>query len=93
MFICFLSDMVAAIVQRELQVAMKKSGIDKLRTLPEERPTATPTWEQVQRLFAHHFRQALMDSGKPVTTFWDELTPHQRKIIELMGVPIEKYSA
>ena len=93
MFICFLSDMVAAIVQRELQVAMKKSGIDKLRTLPEERPTATPTWEQVQRLFAHHFRQELMDSGKPVTTFWDELTPHQRQVIELMGVPIEKYSA
>ena len=92
MFVCFLSDMFAAIVQRELQVAMKKNGVDKLYTLPEERPTKTPTWEQIQRLFAHHGRQELKGSGAPIKTFWDELTPHQKKVLELMEIPISKYS-
>ena len=92
MFICFLSDMLAAIVQRELQVAMKRNGIDKLYTLPEERPTKTPTWEQVKRLFADHGRQELMNSGTSIQIFWDELTAHQKKVLELMEVPISKYS-
>ena len=84
--------MLAAIVQRELQVAMKRNGIDKLYTLLEERPTKTPTWEQVKRLFADHGRQELMNSGTSIQIFWDELTAHQKKVLELMEVPISKYS-
>ena len=64
---------------------MKQEGIDKIHTLPEERPTSTPTWEQIQRLFAHHFKQELIETGVSVVTFWDELSPHQSKVIELMG--------
>ena len=70
MFVCFISSLVAAIIQRQIQIAMKNDGIKKIRTLPEDRPTATPTWEQIQRLFANHFRQELTESGVKVAAFW-----------------------
>ena len=91
MFICFLSDMVAAIIARELQMAMKKSGIDELQILPEERATKTPIWEQIQRLFAYQFKNELTDSGALIKTFWDDLTCHQKRVIELMKIPISTY--
>ena len=91
MFICFLSDMVAAMIARELQMAMKKSGIDELQILPEERATKTPTWEQIQRLFAYQFKNELTDSGALIKTFWDDLTCHQKRVIELMEIPISTY--
>ena len=90
-FVCFLSDMVAAIIARELQVAMKTFGVDKLHVLPEERATRTPTWEQIQRLFAYQFKHELTDSGVLIKTFWDELTEHQKKVIKLMKIPISTY--
>lgn len=86
MFVCFISSLVAAIIQRQIQIAMKNDGIKKIRTLPEDRPTATPTWEQIQRLFANHFRQELTESGVKVAAFWDELSHTQAQVIKLMGV-------
>ena len=82
---------MAALIARELQVSMQKSGLDKLQILPEERATKKPTWEQVQRLFAYQFKNELTDSGDVIKTFWDELTPHQKKVVELMGVDISVY--
>ena len=75
-----------------MRAAIEKTNIKKIQTLPEERPTSSPTWGQIQRLFANHSRQELTDSGLPVTTFWDELNPHQRKVVELMGVPMSDYT-
>ena len=68
-----------------------KSGIDELQILPEERATKTPTWEQIQRLFAYQFKNELTDSGALIKTFWDDLTCHQKRVIELMEIPISTY--
>ena len=93
MFVCFLSDLVAALVSRELKSAMEKSGLSTIEILPEERPTKTPTWEQLQRLFAYQFKNELMEekSGETIKTFWDKLTCHQEKVVGLMGVSSSAY--
>ena len=92
MFVGYLADLVAALIQRQLRQAIKDQQLDALHILPEERPTQTPTWEQVQRLFAQHSKYILTEKQKPVATFCDELTSHQLNIIELLNVPKDRFS-
>ena len=93
MFVCYMADLVAAIVQRQLRKAMKVNGIQALQTLPEQRYSETPTWEQIQRLFANHAKYELTKSKKLMATFWDELNETQRQILELLEIPIDEYEA
>lgn len=92
MFVYYMADMVAAIVQRQLRQAMTARGIKELPMLPEERPTKTPTWEQVQRLFANHCKYEICTDGRTVRTYWDELTEIQRTVIELLDLPMAAFS-
>lgn len=91
MFAVYLADLVAAIIQRQLRKAMKDRNIAELRTLPEERPSKTPTWEQLQRLFAQHAKYDLRQGEKLVKTFWDKLNPQQSQVLDLLGVPQTEY--
>ena len=91
MFACYMADLVAAIVQRQLRLAMKTKGILELKTLPEERPSKTPTWEQVQRLFANHAKYNLTKNNSPLTTFWDEINEQQQTVLNLLEVPLTAY--
>lgn len=92
MFACYMADLIAAIIQRQLRVAMKAKGMATINTLPEERPSATPTWEQIQRLFANHAKYTLTNNDSVLATFWDELNEHQRKVLNLLQVPLSAYT-
>jgi len=85
-FACYMADLVAAIIQRNLRLAMTSKGIKELKTLPEERPSATPTWEQIQRLFAHHSKFQLTEKGQILKSFWEELSEPQSQVLELLNV-------
>jgi transposase len=91
MLVVYMADLVAALIQRDLRRAMEKSGIRILRTLPEERPTPTPTWEQIQRLFAHHCKYEIHCEGRVVRTFWDELSEPQQQVLQLLNIPQQKF--
>ena len=92
MFACYVADLVAAIIQRQLRNAMKANDIQRLQILPEERPSETPTWEQVQRLFANHAKYQLSRDNQLVKTFWDPLTKHQQQVLTLLEIPLSEYS-
>jgi transposase len=92
MFACYVADLVAAIIQRQLRNAMKANDIQRLQILPEERPSETPTWEQVQRLFANHAKYQLSSDNQLVKTFWDPLTKHQQQVLTLLEIPLSEYS-
>ena len=49
MFLEFLGQMVAALIERELRQKMVEYNIDLLCSLPEGRPSKTPTIDQVLR--------------------------------------------
>lgn len=85
-FAFYLADLVAAIVQREIKLSMAKNNVKSLNILPEERPTKTPTWEQVQRLFSHHSKYELRGEDKKlIKIFWDSLSRHQAGIVKLLS--------
>ncbi|MFN2182741.1 MAG: hypothetical protein ACK2UU_02060, partial [Anaerolineae bacterium] len=60
---------------------------------PEERRNCRPTAEQVFRLFSLTQRHVLKYEGQPPRTFEAELTPLQRQVLGLLGVPEHAYRA
>ena len=80
-----------ALIERELRLAMRREGIEKLPIYPEERQTAHPTAEQVFRLFSLAQRQTLTCKGVLVKTFVEPLTPLQEHVLGLLGIPAATY--
>jgi transposase len=87
----FLALLIQTLIERDLRLAMKREGIENLPLYPEERLSAHPTAEQVFRLFSLAQRETLTCGGIPVKTFFAELSPLQRQVLHLLGVPERAY--
>ena len=92
-FVYFLTLLVQALVERELRLGMLKARIEDLPIYPEDRPTRHPTAEQVFRLFSLAQRQVLLVDGEPVRAFPPELTPLQRRVLDLLGISETVYTS
>lgn len=90
-FLYFVALLVQALIERQLRLAMKRADIADLPLYPEERATQRPTTEQVLRLFSLTQRHVLRYRDVELKTFEPELTPLQRQILELLGVPASAY--
>lgn len=88
----FIALVVQALIERELRKAMAERGIEELPLYPEERRCRRPTTEQVFRLFSRAERHVLSRGGDVVQVFQAELTPLQREILDLLGVPLRVYA-
>jgi transposase len=88
----FIALVVQALIERELRKAMAERGIEELPLYPEERRCRRPTTEQVFRLFSRAERHVLSRNGDVVQVFQAELTPLQREILDLLGVPLRLYA-
>lgn len=91
MFIEYLAQMTAALIERELRAEMVKQKIDLLTSLPEGRASKTPTFEQVHRLFHDRIRHELYDKEKLVRTFNEPLSKVQSQVLSLLGIATEPY--
>lgn len=91
MFLEFVAQMVAALIERGLRQKMVEKKIDLLCSLPEGRASKTPTIEQVLRLFEHQTKHALYDGVRLVKQFADPLTPVQSQILHLLSIPTAAY--
>jgi len=91
MFVHYMADLVAALIQRKLRQAMESNKIEFLQTLPEDRKSKTPTWEQIQRLFDQQARYELRDQQVIIKAFSDPLTKHQLQVINLTGISESVY--
>jgi transposase len=91
MFIEYLAQMTAALIERELRAEMVKQKVEVLASLPEGRITKTPTFEQVHRLFNNSIRHELYDKGKLVQAFSEPLSKVQSQVLSLLGVAAEPY--
>src|SRR5215468_2326258 len=87
MFLEFLGQMVAALIERELRQKMVENNIDLLCSLPEGRPSKTPTIDQVLRLFENQNKHALYEGDRLIRQFADPLTPVQSQILQLLSIP------
>jgi transposase len=91
MFLEFLGQMVAALIERELRQKMLENNVDLLCSLPEGRPSKTPTIEQILRLFENQNKHALYDADRLIKQFADPLTPVQSQILQLLSIPTAVY--
>ena len=86
MFLEFIGQMLAALIERDLRQGMVAKKIDELFSLPEGRASKTPTIEQVLRLFEHQSKHALYEGEHLIQQFAKPLTPVQAQVLELLSI-------
>jgi transposase len=87
----FLALLLQALIERELRQGMAGQGLPDLPIYPEARDCHRPTTEQILRLFSMAARHRLVDAGQTVQIFDVDLTPLQRQVLALLGVPESAY--
>ncbi len=87
----FLTQLVQALLERELRRAMEREALDSLPLYPEGRPCRYPTTRKVIDLFEPVQRHTLTVRGQEPMTFITELTPLQRRILKLLALPVNTY--
>ena len=91
MFVDYLAQTVAALIERELRQAMFSQKIKLIQSLPEDRPSETPTFEQLLRIFESRDRHELFDKNRMVKSFAEPLTPVQSQILRLLNIAPATY--
>ena len=93
MFVYFLAQLLCALIERQLRNAMRERGLPHIQILPEDRPSTTPTTEQLIRVFSSRARHLLLSKdGQLVQTFTDPLSPIQEQILSLLSIPPRVYA-
>jgi len=91
LFLFFIAVTVHALIERQVREAMKARGLKSIPLYPEERKCRAPTADKILGLFEPLRRHRLFECGRPVKTFWDELTDVQRTLLELLEIPTSAY--
>jgi len=92
LFTCFtLALLLLALLERDLRRAMRRAGIPSLPLYPEDRPCREPTAEQLLHCFADLERQELRLGPHVLQVFHPEWTPLQRRVLDLLEVPVSAY--
>lgn len=81
---------VASLIERTLRRAIEKKNIKDLNIYPEKRNCPYPTYYDVERLF-RSVEKYEMNKGDEAYYFPAELTPEQKKVLKLLGVPLSFY--
>jgi transposase len=92
MFVEYLAQMVASLIERELRLAMENKKVEIILSLPEGRPSKTPTFEQLTRLFENRDRHELFEKNRLVKLFAQPLTPVQSQILDLLKIKESIYA-
>ena len=90
-FLYAIALLVQGLVERELRNAMQREEIKALPLYPEQRPSRRPTALQVMRLFSLVARHTVERPSGRKEVFEPELTPLQKQLLTLLGVPRRAY--
>jgi transposase len=82
--------MVAALIERQLRLAMKQRRLDSLPIYPEKRPCKSPTIFDIVRLFRNVERYEAA-VGDETIIFPAELNDEQKQVLELLEVSPANY--
>ncbi len=93
LFLYFLAMIVQALLEREVRESMAAQGLKDLPLYPEGRACSAPTADKVLAVFEAVQVHRLKDEDEVVQMFWPELTPLQRQLLALAGVPDAAYRA
>jgi transposase len=87
----FFALLLEALLERELRQAMQHKGVESLPLYPEGRPCRWPTARRVLDLFESIQRHTFTHSKRPAEILVTDLTPVQRRLLTLIGLPPKHY--
>jgi len=86
MFLCFIGQLVAALMERALRQNMVRRQIKALPILPEGRYSKTPSFAQILETFAGRAKHGLYEKQQLIKVFVDPLTEIQKTVLELLEI-------
>lgn len=92
MFIYFIAQLVAALMERALRQNMARHGIKALAILPEDRKSKTPSYAQILDTFALRTREQIYEKDRLIKTFIEPLSEIQQLVLRLLDIDPAIYS-
>lgn len=91
MFLCFVAQLVAALIERALRKNMVRRRIKSIAILPEGRHSKTPSFTQVLDTFAMRAKHHLYEEDLLLKTFVDPLSEIEKTILDLLDIDAAVY--
>lgn len=91
MFIYFIAQLVAALIERAVRQDMVRRGLKVLPILPENRESKTPSYAQILETFSSCAKYQLYEQNALITTFVDPLTELQQTVLQLLDIDAAVY--
>jgi hypothetical protein len=85
--------LVESLLERELRQAMVRTRVESLRMYPEGRGCRYPTVRRLIEIFEDVQRHRLTVGSEPAVLFTTRLSPLQKKILRMLGLPLSAYDA
>jgi len=92
MFVYFLAQLTAALIERAVRKSMQDRGIRSLPILPEARQSKSPSAQQILASFYGFSRSRLLQKSKHVQTFTDPISSTQIQLLELLEIPTSLFA-
>ena len=89
----FLAMLTEALIERQIRGAMKDAGLAGIPLYPELRDCPNPSAPRILEIFASVQRHQLLRGEELVQIFQPELSPLQRQVLQLLGIPETVYTA
>ncbi len=93
LFIYFIALLVQALLEREVRLAMDRTGLKMLPLYPEQRKCRAPSAARILEEFASLQRHRLYQRGQLVQVFEPDLTELQRQLLTLLDIPASAFLA
>lgn len=91
MFVCFIAQLVAALMERAIRQNMFRRQIKAIPILPEGRYSKTPSFAQVLDTFAALAKHELYQKDQMIKVFADPLTDIQKTVLDLLDIDAAVY--
>jgi len=91
MLVCFVAQLVAALIERAVRQNMARRGVKVLPILPEGRYSKTPSWAQILEAFAPRTKEELYEKDQLIQVFIDPLTELQQTLLQLLEIDAAVY--
>lgn len=88
----FLALLTNALIERQIRTAMAATELDAIALYPELRSCPAPSATRILQIFTGVARHHLVSDNHIVQTFEPTLTPQQRQVLNLLGIPTHTYT-
>jgi transposase len=85
-FLFFIALMLQALLEREVRNTMAARRIESISIYPEERGANRPTTSEILNLIERVSSYAIVEHGRVVEEFKDDLTQTQRDVLDCLAI-------